>query len=380
MMNVSRRAANGSVDPNDRMNKSQIYITSAGFRDHFSYHKQIQLLVWQIVRPEVAFVMGGSWRTPVYMGLLDRGFVNDLKADGTFNEISFNREYESIWAGTSAEAFFNGDLYDRLRVLNDPEFAKSGRGNGQHYYVFGVDVGRNGCQTVITVIKVNPQPNGVGIKSIVNMVTIDSEHFGVQALELKRQYMNYLPKYVAVDANGLGKGLMDYLVMPSEDKNTGESFPAFGVVNDDKKQYKNIDHGGNVIRDVIWAIIANPEINSEGYTNIVSQMGSGKLRFLIEERIAKGKLLETKRGQALSPEQRVDELRPYVLTTILKEELLNLMESKTESKSFKLTQINKSIPKDKVSALMYGLYVIKQIEDDDRKRKRGSVKDMMFFG
>lgn len=324
--------------------------------------------------------MGGSWRTPVYMGLLDRGFVNDLKADGTFNEISFNREYESIWAGTSAEAFFNGDLYDRLRVLNDPEFAKSGRGNGQHYYVFGVDVGRNGCQTVITVIKVNPQPNGVGIKSIVNMITIDSEHFGVQALELKRQYMNYLPKYVAVDANGLGKGLMDYLVMPSEDKNTGESFPAFGVVNDDKKQYKNIDHGGNVIRDVIWAIIANPEINSEGYTNIVSQMGSGKLRFLIEERIAKGKLLDTKRGQSLSPEQRVDELRPYVLTTILKEELLNLMESKTESKSFKLTQINKSIPKDKVSALMYGLYVIKKIEDDDRKRKRGSVKDMMFFG
>lgn len=30
MMNVSRRAANGTVDPNDRMNKSQIYITSAG--------------------------------------------------------------------------------------------------------------------------------------------------------------------------------------------------------------------------------------------------------------------------------------------------------------------------------------------------------------
>ena len=40
--------------------------------------------------------MGGSWRTPVYMGLLDRGFVNDLKADGTFNEISFNREWTTI--------------------------------------------------------------------------------------------------------------------------------------------------------------------------------------------------------------------------------------------------------------------------------------------
>lgn len=30
MMNVSRRAANGQVDPNDKMNKSQVYITSAG--------------------------------------------------------------------------------------------------------------------------------------------------------------------------------------------------------------------------------------------------------------------------------------------------------------------------------------------------------------
>lgn len=380
MMNVSRRAANGQVDPNDKMNKSQIYITSAGFKDHFSYHKHIQLLVWQIIRPEMAMVMGGSWRTPVKVGLLDRGFVNDLKSDGTFNEISFNREYESLWAGSSAEAFFNGDLYDRLRILNDPEFSKSGRGNGKHYYIFGVDVGRNGCQTVICVFKVNPQANGVGIKSLVNIITIDSEHFGVQALELKRQYMNYLPRYVAVDANGLGSGLVDYLVTPTEDTATGEVYPAFGVYNDEKKQFKNIETGGNVLKDVLWLIKATADINSEGYTNIVSQMGSGKLRFLIEERVAKGKILETKRGQSLTPEQRVDELRPYVLTTILKEELLNLTENKTDSKGFKLDRINKGIQKDKVSALMYGLYIIKQLEDTERKKKRSSVTDMMFFG
>lgn len=43
-------------------------------------------------------VIGGSWRTPVYMGLLDRGFVNDLKSDGTFNEVSFAREWNKIHA------------------------------------------------------------------------------------------------------------------------------------------------------------------------------------------------------------------------------------------------------------------------------------------
>lgn len=64
-------------------------------------------------------------------------------------------------------------------------------------------MGRAGCQTVITVIKINPQKKGVGIKSLVNIITIESEHFGVQANEIKRQYVNYLPRYVVVDANGL---------------------------------------------------------------------------------------------------------------------------------------------------------------------------------
>ena len=324
-------------------------------------------------------VIGGSWRTPVYMGLLDRGFVNDLKSDGTFNEVSFAREYESVWAGTSEEAFFNGDNFDKYRELNDPEFSSSGRGNGKHYYVFGVDVGRNGCQTVITVWKVNPQKNGVGIKSLVNIITYDSEHFELQALEIKRQYLKYYPKYIAIDGNGVGFGLVDFLTIPSTDRESGEEYPAFGVANDDKRIYSKIDTGGNVIKDVLWIVKANTEINSEGYTNIVTQMGSGKLRFLLEERIAKNKLLDTKRGKTLSVEQRVDELKPYVLTSILKEELLNLAQ-KPDSKHFDLMRINKSIQKDKVSAMMYGLYVIKQIEDKERRRKRGSVTDMMFFG
>lgn len=141
MMNVSRRAANGQVDPNDKMNKSQVYITSAGFKDHFSYQKQIQLLVWQLIKPGTAIIMGGTWRTPVKMGLLDPGFVNDLKSDGTFDEVSFNREYESVWAGSATESFYNGDVFDRCRVLKQAEFTRSGRGNDEAYYVLGVDVG-----------------------------------------------------------------------------------------------------------------------------------------------------------------------------------------------------------------------------------------------
>lgn len=40
-------------------------------------------------------ILGGSWRVPVIEGLLQKSFVKDLKLDGTFNEASFEREYES---------------------------------------------------------------------------------------------------------------------------------------------------------------------------------------------------------------------------------------------------------------------------------------------
>lgn len=43
-------------------------------------------------------VMGGTWRIPVLMKLLDKNFVKDLKMDGTFNESSFEREYKNLYS------------------------------------------------------------------------------------------------------------------------------------------------------------------------------------------------------------------------------------------------------------------------------------------
>jgi len=70
-----------------------------------------------VAEPEKALIMGGTWRVPVMMKLLDKTFLQDLKRDGTFNEASFDREYESKWSGTVADAFFDGDVFDKHRKL-----------------------------------------------------------------------------------------------------------------------------------------------------------------------------------------------------------------------------------------------------------------------
>lgn len=51
-----------------------------------------------IVEPDKAFIMGGTWRIPVLLGLQPRNFIEDLKRDSTFNEASFGREYENLYS------------------------------------------------------------------------------------------------------------------------------------------------------------------------------------------------------------------------------------------------------------------------------------------
>lgn len=80
-MNVSRMI-NGEVDPDEKLNKSQVYITTAGYKNTFAYEKLIQIFCQSVARPKDAIIMGGSWRVPVIEGLLDKGFVRELKMDG----------------------------------------------------------------------------------------------------------------------------------------------------------------------------------------------------------------------------------------------------------------------------------------------------------
>ncbi len=94
-MNVSRLCMDGTMHPEETLNKSQIFVTTAGYKNTFAYDKLIQFLVWMITEPEKAIIMGGTFRIPVLTGLLDKNFIQDLKRDGTFNEASFEREYES---------------------------------------------------------------------------------------------------------------------------------------------------------------------------------------------------------------------------------------------------------------------------------------------
>lgn len=158
------------------------------------------------------------------------------------------------------------------------------------------------------------------------------------------------------------------------DPDTGEELPPFGVDNDDKGEYKKYKTAATV-PNAMYLIKANAPLNTEAYGYMQTQISSGKVKFLIDDRYAKTKLMETKVGQNMAVEQRTEYLRPFVETSILREQILNLVQE-NEGVNIILRQSNKKILKDKFSAFIYGLYYIKQ-EDERKKKKRG--RDMSAF-
>ena len=376
-MNVSRMCMDGSTHPEEQLNKSQIYVTTAGWKNTFPYDKLIQLLVWQIVKPEKAMILGGTYRIPVLVKLLDKNFIRDLKMDGTFNESSFDREYESKWSGTVEDAFFNSEVFDRNRILKQPEYEASGRSAKGSFYILSADVGRKGCDTVVCVFKCTPQPQGAAIKTLVNLYTLSDEHFEDQSIKLKRLFYKYNARRLVIDANGMGIGLLDYLIKSQVDPDTGDTYPDFGVYNDEEGYYKKY-RTPNCEQDAVYQIKANAPINTEAHANARSQLASGKVKFLIDERVAKVKLMGTKLGQNMKPEERAEYLKPFTLTSILKEEMMNLREE-NEGVNIILKQANRGLRKDKFSAFEYGLYYIKQEEENTKKRKKFNAADWMFY-
>lgn len=159
----------------------------------------------------------------------------------------------------------------------------------------------------------------------------------------------------------------------------GEYYPPYGFTNDQVYQKTQPKEAINIL----YGIKANGPLNSKIHGNAYSRLTSGMVHFLIKEQEAKSALLATKQGQKMSMEKRIKRLMPHEMTTKLFEEMANLRLKRTgASMDIVLERINSRYPKDKYSAFAYGLWRIKEIEEENYQRKRrrsGTKRKLTFF-
>ena len=378
-MNVSRRTVTGSVNPYERVNTQIIYATSAGTKSSFAYGALIDFLEQSIIDPKSAFCIGIDYRIPMQHDLITPAYVRNLKLSPSYNETTFAAEYLGVWLGGSDESWFQFDKLVKYRKLKNPEWRPKFREDKNVFYLISVDVGRLHDQTVACIFRVNIRDNKY-YAALVNLFVLgrqaETKTFTQQAIDLKQLIGIYAPREVVIDCNGLGVGLADEMIRTQLDE-YGNELPAYGFFNND--DYKKIQPKDAV--QILYSLKANGPLNSKIHSNAYSRINSGMIRFLISEQDARAALLATKVGQKMVLEQRVKRLMPHELTTKLFEEMSNLRLRKS-GLDIVLEQINARFPKDKYSAFAYGLWRIKEIEEENYKkisRRNGNKKRQLIF-
>lgn len=318
-------------------------------------------------------------------GLLDRTYINKLKTSPSYSEESFAREYLSIWSGSSDESWFNFDKLTKYRKIKNPELHAKFRSNDSCFYLISVDVGRINDQTVACIFRVNVDKSGKHYATLVNIQVLarqaETKTFTQQAIDIKRLIRDFEPREVIIDTNGLGVGLADEMIKSQVDE-MGEIYSAYAFKNDEN--YYAIQPKDAA--KILYGIKANGPLNSKIHGNAYARLTGGMVRFLIKEQEAKSALLATKVGQKMSVYKRVQRLMPHEMTTKLFEEMANLRLKRTGvSTDIVLEQINPRYPKDKYSSFAYGLWRIKELEEESTTRHRrrlstnGAVRKLTFF-
>lgn len=319
-----------------------------------------------MLRPNEAICIGGSWRIPVINGLLSKNFVNDLKSDGTYSPLTFAREYESKWGGGSEDSFFQASEFDKCRVLQTPVWEAPYRPERGTKFIIGYDVGRTMDNSSAVVLQLTPVSVGGSttyLKKLVNIYDMESMHFSLQSIFIKKLYYQYKADKIIIDANGLGVGLVDFLTIANVNEKTGETYPPFGVDrhSDPKKNYEKYYKTKNGVDNALYLVKAGGESNSEMHNLVSAQIASGKIQFLIDDQLALEKMKRTVAWKTYSEEKKIEMIKPYKLTKILREEMLNLKKKNMDGRTA-LTKISTGLKKDKFSAFEYAVYYARQLE------------------
>jgi hypothetical protein len=237
-----------------------------------------------------------------------------------------------------------------IRSLKKPDF----KGDNKYDFILSMDVARSdkdsNNHSSIAVLKVYRGKNGrITQIRLVNIINLPNGlNFSAQAIELKKIKKQYNAKAVVVDGNGLGSGVIDELLQESFDPDTGDSLGCWGTTNTEQQPELNESE------DILFNLHSQG-INNDIIVNFIDMIESKKLS-----------LLEKKQNSDydIGDDDAYNGIIPHLQTDLLLEEVANLKLKRLPSGKYTVEQVTKKINKDRYSAVAYGLWYIKNFEDN----------------
>lgn len=368
LMANDRIAMCGKVDPNEN-HKSELYITTASNQQHFAYKKMLEVYSDQI-HGKSAFCVGNSYELPCMFGQLDIDFVEDLKESPTYAITDFMREYESIYTGSNSDNLVSEEKLNKARFVRCAEWEHCGDDNIDYVLAYDVarEEGNENALSSLVVLKLTPKNDGSYIKEVVNIFNMEGTHDTIQAKFLKQKVNEFKPKILVVDANGLGSGVVDQLVLKLDDGN-----PPYSVVN--RPDYRKYEQPDSI--PMVFALKAQEKEtkNTDIINRFMTMMNKIDVGLLVNQTNGL-KELEKKYKRKIKESEEIAELQtPYIVTGIMCEQIMNLR-YKQQGNNTQIERMSNRIQKDMFSALSYGLFWVYLDERKNMERKRRNCGDI----
>lgn len=358
-----------------------LYLTSAFFKDHWSYLKCVDTYDAMIKGGKKQFICGFPYQLSVEEGLLDPEAVADEMSESDFSEIKWSMEMDAMWYGSEEDAFFDfGSISKNRRIkypmlpdklsskLSSNQLKIPPKQNGE-VRILSADIAlmsskkNNNDATAVFINQLTPSKVGRYVSNIVYADTYEGLRTDDQALVIRKLFDEFSCDYLVLDTTGLGLGVYDCLARDIVDPETGEIYPAISCCNNPEMASRCTVMGAE---KVIWAIKASAQFNSDCAFLLREAFRSGRMRLLVTEYDAE-ELLKGIRGyNSLSPAEKLNYQLPYIHTTLLIDELTKLQH---EESGGKIKIFEKSgMRKDRYSSLSYNYYVATQLETKLSKR------------
>lgn len=370
-----------------------MYLSSAYFKDNWSYMKCVDTLRAMVDARRRQFVCGFPYQLSVCEGLLDRETVADEMSESDFSEIKFSMEMGAEFYGSADGAFFDFDSISKNRrikypMLPDRVASKLGssqliripqKQNGE-VRIISADIAlmssrkNNNDATAIFVNQLMPTKAGRYTSNIVYADSCEGLRTEEQALIIRKLFDEFMCDYIVLDASGIGLGVFDTLARDIVDAETGEIYPALSCCNNQEMAMRCTVQSAS---KVIWAIKASAQFNSDCAFLLREGFRSGRIRLLVNEYDA-DEILDGLRGySSLNPAEKMKIKLPYIHTTLLIDELVNLQHEETGNK---VRVFEKSgMRKDRYSSLSYSYYVATQLENKLAKRYSANAQSYEMF-
>ena len=384
LLNEPRKMANGLINPYEPQSQ-QIYITTAGYQGTFAYDKLIEILCRSVLEPDKYFVLGGSYRIPLSVGLTAQKQIEDVINSPSFSKSSFEREYESRWSDAPAGAAFSSNMISALRQVKVVELkdkiTPTQREQGA-FYVICADMAKDGsAETAVGVAKVLPKEHYFSFK-FVNLLTIPSTDYMVVANTFKKLVLTYNARLLVYDANGIGAAMRDWLNKETQDE-TGALLEGLGIINPPPSAERDLKRYPND-KTICYEIKSGGKVGEQIHWFFFSRMSTGAITFPVKLAEAVNLYQQNKSFAAMSMRKQHEFLMPFKQMDRAEEELKNLDIANTSdqmSNSLRIVRRNSLIQKDFFSMFEYLVWAVNQYIELDfyKNRRRNKEKRRIAF-